>query len=107
MRIDLPGCDLHDCRYYFDGNCLKSKDGKPWLYNECPHTRARMFEEEIFKLKEKLRMKICKYAEDRSGDVYECTAYYENIIKDCEFCHLDLNPDGSINIAECKKLCIE
>lgn len=48
--------------------------------------------------------RICKYAEDIGfcGEIYECVAYYKNILH-CEFCHLDLNPDGSVNIAECKK----
>lgn len=22
MRIDLPGCNFHECRYYADGNCV-------------------------------------------------------------------------------------
>lgn len=40
MRLDLPGCCLKDCRYYFDGNCTKTYNGsKPWLYEECPFTK--------------------------------------------------------------------
>lgn len=46
--------------------------------------------------------KICKYAEDNNGDCYECRAYYERICE-CEFQYKDLNPDGSVNICECKK----
>ena len=54
MRMDLPGCDLHDCRYYFDGNCIKADKGKRWLWEECPHTRASRCEEENVKLKIKV-----------------------------------------------------
>lgn len=46
--------------------------------------------------------KICKYAEDRNGDVYECVGYYKGLIE-CPFQYKDYNPDGSINICECKK----
>jgi len=43
----------------------------------------------------------CKYAEDKSGDVFECNGYPREI--ECPFQHEDLNPDGSVNICECKK----
>lgn len=33
MKIGQPLCDLHSCRWYFDGNC-RDKDG----YEKCPYT---------------------------------------------------------------------
>lgn len=54
MRMDLPGCDLHDCRYHFDGNCIKADEGKRWLWEECPHTKTFLLEEENADLKIKV-----------------------------------------------------
>ena len=48
------------------------------------------------------KKKLCKFAEDNNGDCYECGGYYQRIC-DCEFQYKDLNPDGSVNICECKK----
>lgn len=48
----------------------------------------------------------CKYTEDKSGDVYECNGYYTREVK-CPFQYKDLNPDGSVNICECKKYEVE
>ena len=48
----------------------------------------------------------CKYAEDKSGDVYECNGYYTREVE-CPFQYKDLNPDGSVNICECKKYEVE
>ena len=41
---------------------------------------------------------MCKYAENLSGDCYECTANIQ-----CESQRFDLNEDGSINIIICEK----
>jgi hypothetical protein len=48
----------------------------------------------------------CKFAEDKSGDVYECNGYYTREVE-CPFQYKDLNPDGSVNICECKKYEVE
>ena len=40
----------------------------------------------------------CKYAENKSGDVYECNGYRK---VDCPFVRSDYNPDGSVNIFIC------
>ena len=41
----------------------------------------------------------CDYAENPSGDVWECSCYQTTI---CEHQQEDYNPDGTINIVECK-----
>jgi hypothetical protein len=41
----------------------------------------------------------CDYAENPSGDVWECSCYQTTI---CEHQKEDFNPDGTINIVECK-----
>jgi hypothetical protein len=48
----------------------------------------------------------CKFAEDKSGDVYECNGYYSKEVE-CPFQYKDLNPDKSVNICECKKYEVE
>lgn len=53
-----------------------------------------------------MKEKTCKYAKDFSGDCYECEGYYRHIVE-CPFQYKDLNPDGSVNIVECKKHKIE
>ena len=41
----------------------------------------------------------CDYAENPSGDVWECSCYQTTL---CEHQKEDFNPDGTINIVECK-----
>ena len=43
--------------------------------------------------------KPCKYAEALGSDWYECSAYYNGI--GCDNVILDLNNDGTVNIANC------
>ena len=40
----------------------------------------------------------CKYAENPSGDVWECGCFPDTY---CEHQIYDMNPDGTINIVEC------
>ena len=56
---------------------------------------CKLFPEYVVKSK-------CKYAENKSGDVYECNGYYTREVE-CPFQYKDLNPDKSVNICECKK----
>lgn len=32
MRIDLPGCNFHECRYYADGNCIDTNTHTNCMY---------------------------------------------------------------------------
>lgn len=72
MNINLPGCDLHECRYYFDGNCTKAKENKMHLYENCEYTLAKKgeyplvhdFAIENQQLKEQIeKMKCCANCE--------------------------------------------
>lgn len=38
MRIDLPQCDLKNCRYHFDGNCRDKRE-----YERCNYASLRGF----------------------------------------------------------------
>lgn len=41
MRIDLPGCNLHECRYYMDGNCKDTNryDGCMYRYYQAAYEK--------------------------------------------------------------------
>lgn len=95
MRMDLPGCDLHDCRYHFDGNCIKADKGKRWLWEECPHTRASRCEEENVKLKIKVE-ELKKMSKSEKLDLYrKAFCLYVNWAKECDFGY-----DNLIGISE-------
>ena len=44
--------------------------------------------------------KPCEYAEDYSGDCWECNAWYSGY--GCNNVEFDYNHDGTVNIAICK-----
>ena len=49
MRIDLPTCGFHNCRYYFDGNCKNKIE-----YEKCDYTHLKYlyYTDSIEKLQE-------------------------------------------------------
>lgn len=38
MRMELPLCNLHTCRYYSDGNCLNKT-----MYIKCEYTLSKYY----------------------------------------------------------------
>ena len=50
MRIDLPHCNLKECRYCADGNC-KDKN----RYDQCHYAKLKDKEEELLDIKNKIQ----------------------------------------------------
>jgi len=74
MRIDLSGCDLHDCRYHFDGNCIKADKGKRWLWEECPYTKTNVELETMVEKLDLYRKAFCLFV----NWAVECDIGYDN-----------------------------
>lgn len=53
-----------------------------------------------FRSDEMTKEKPCEYAEDYSGDCWECNAWYSGY--GCNNVEFDYNHDGTVNIAICK-----
>lgn len=72
MNINVLLCNLHDCRFYFDGNCSKARGGKDYLYEECSYTAAQ---EQIEKTK---CCANCNHNFCNESDKRECGYNYKN-----------------------------
>ena len=49
MRIDLPYCGFKNCRYCFDGNCMKPSELEKCEYWYLLHEEAYQEDEELLK----------------------------------------------------------
>lgn len=66
--------------------------------DECPHAKC-LYEADRKTESNSEKPNDCDYAVNPSGDAWECSCYQTTL---CEHQKEDFNPDGTINIVECK-----
>ena len=103
MRLDLPCCELKDCRYYFDGNCIKTDNGnKPWLYEECPFTMLGRQWHDVKENPIEDKQYLCKVKSAMGGLVYYRCLTWNTEYHEWKSDNGGLVPDDIISWSEIK-----